>query len=500
MNRSKLNLFSLPTIIVALAGLACGGSTPETTTPDSQSDETTTQVAEPIPAPPSGPPRFVSFPEMVRAELPSGLEVNTVRYGTLPIVNLRVVVRSGRETDPADKPGVASLVADMLQEGTQNATSAQLAQRVERLGAELSTGTDSDNLYVSIRCLEDQVDAAMAILADVLLRPSFPQDELDKLKRRELERLELSRQQPRWLAGRALNRHLYGEGHPYAHRDTNAEAIGQITRRDLVRWHRANVVPNNAIMLAVGAVNSQSILASAETALARWRPREVETVEIPDPAPRTSREVILIDRPGSAQSTIYVTNLAVARSSEDFVPLEVTNQVLGGSAASRLFLDLREARSLGYGAYSALVPRVARGPFVALASVRTDATQEATEALFEHLERITTEPVPEEELVLARRALTTNFPLQIETVGRVAWLLSDLRIHGLADDYWDMYQTEIVNTTAEEALAAAQEHIRPNEALVIVVGDASQILEGLRGIGPVTVENLDGEVITPPSE
>jgi len=436
------------TLCAALcAALAsCGGNDPRSPTPDDTSgDETTVEVVrEPVRvAPPeSGPARDVDFPSMVSARTTSGLSTDTVRFGELPIVYLRLVVRSGDASDPADLPGVASFTAKMLKEGTRHRTSAQIAEAVEFLGADLTVGSDEEDVYVMVRALADQLDEAMEILADVVRNPRFAPGELRRLKARELDRLRLSEQQPRYLARRTIYRELYGE-HPYAHIDTNPDAVGRISRSDLVRWHRANVVPSNSFLVAVGNVDPAAVQASAEEHFHGWRDRTVSEPQYTAPPERTGREVVIVDRPSSQQSTIYVGNLALARNSPDYIPLLVANQVLGGSAASRLFMDLRERRSLTYGAYSAVGERAQVAPFVAYARVRNEVTEQAVSGFMEHLTRIAAEEAPAEEVHNAQRFLSDSFQLKIETASRVTFMVQELRSFGLPDDYWDGYRSAI---------------------------------------------------------
>ena len=194
------------------------------------------------------------------------------------------------------------------------------------------------------------------------------------------------------------------------------------------------------------------------------------------------------------QSVIYIGNLAIARANREWIPLIVSNQVLGGSAASRLFMDLREKRSLTYGAYSAIAERVEIGPFVAYASVRTEVTTEAIGAFFEHLQRIHQEPAKPEELQNARRYLSDSFPLKVDTPGKLADLVTELRVFGLDDDYWDNYPNWIRETSSSEAQYVARSYIRPKEALVVIVGQAADFAESLQRFGPVVVISPDGEL------
>lgn len=492
MSRRFIALFGA----LALAG--CGPSGGDTRDEaDTTGDETTVEVVrdQPREAPPeSGPARDVRFPEIARAETSSGLEVNTVEFGHLPIVYLRLVIKSGDATDPEDLPGLAHFVAQMLEEGTRTRSSAELAEAVEFLGADLSVGSDEENVYVMVRALEEHLDEAMEILADVARNPRFSQDELDRFKRRELNRLALSSQQPRYLARRELYRELYGS-HPYAHVDTTPDAVEDISRRDLQRWHRAHFVPNNAFLVAVGNVTPERVQAAADQHFRGWRRRDVPETEYPDPPERTERRVVVVDRPPSTQSVIYVGNLALERSNPDFVPLSVANQVLGGSAASRLFMDLREQRSLTYGAYSQVGERAQVAPFIAYAAVRNEVTEEAMSGFMEHLSRIVAETPPEEEVADAQRYLSDSFPLQIETAARIAFMVEELRIYGLPDDYWGTFRSEIRAVTPEAAHEAATEYITPDDALIVAVGRAADIVQPLRQWGPVRVIDTDGDEI-----
>jgi zinc protease len=209
----------------------------------------------------------------------------------------------------------------------------------------------------------------------------------------------------------------------------------------------------------------------------------------------TARRVIVVDRQGSPQSVIAIGNLAMARNNPDYVNFMVANQVLGGSAASRLFMDLRERRSLTYGAYSRLVESVQIAPFRARAQVRTEVTGQAMEAFMEHLDRITREAPPQEELQNAHNYLSDSFPLSIDTPGKVANLVADLRVYGLPYDYWETYRGAIREVDSQEALTAAREYIHPDRSIVVVVGQAADVVEPLRRWGPIQVVDVEGRPV-----
>ncbi|MCA9581009.1 MAG: insulinase family protein [Myxococcales bacterium] len=483
-------LLSLAFLLSATAFVACGGAPQQgPSTPTGESDGQGNDLTE---APPSGPARDVSFPPVTRTTLPSGLEIHAVEMHQLPVVYFRLVVRSGGETDPEDIPGLSDLVASMLKEGTKNRTSAQIAEEIEFLGADISTGSGMENLYLSGRTLTTHLDATLDLLADIVLHPTFPQDELKKLIKREENELALQENQPRFLGYRELYGALYGT-HPYGRISTTRDALKKASRARLQKWHKQHFVPGNATLVVVGDITPAAVEGKVKELFGPWTGGAVTAPAYPTPPSRDGREIILVDRPESDQSMIYIGNLALPRGSEDYIPLLVANQVLGGSATSRLFMDLREKRSLTYGAYSGIGEMVDTAPFYASAQVRTEVTGEALGAFFEHLDRIVTEAAPPAELSDAKRFLTDQFPLQIDTPAPIARMVSDLRIFGLPQDYWDGYRSAIGQVDAAGALRAAKTYIHPDQAVVVVVGKATAILGDLRTLGPVRVVDKKGK-------
>jgi len=492
----------IQSLIGLLLVAACGGSS--TQTPGAQNTtpaNATTVEVQPTPAkqapPASGERRDVKFPAIARATTASGLELNTVEIKTLPIVKIRLVVRSGSASDPEGLPGVASLTASMLKEGTKKKSSVKLAEAVDFLGASLAVGNDEDSFAVDFQALSEHFDIAMDLLAEVALQPAFAQSELDKLKKRELARLSLQSQDPHFLAAREFRKALYG-AHPYAHIDTTQAVVKKVKVTDLARWHKAAFVPGNAFLVVTGDVSPDRVKAGAERAFGKWTGKVTVAAAPAAPALPASRSVYIVDRPESVQSMIYYGNLALPRSDAGYIPLTVVNQVLGGSASSRLFMDLREKRSLTYGAYSDFDDFVQVAPFAATAAVRTEVTAEAIAAFTEHLDRIVKEPASEAELANAKRYLTDRFPLRIETAGKIAGLVAELREFNLPDDYWDHFRGAIEGVSAQAALEAAQRYIRPSQAALVVVGKAAAFKPALEAYGPVTVVDTDGNVLVKP--
>jgi len=472
---------------------ACGPKGAASLEIETAQDAKTAKRSAREPAPAPGEPKDVSLPTVDITELDNGLQVNTIVANELPVVYATLVVTSGAESDPANIPGLAGLVASMLKEGTTKRTSARLADDVEFLGADLWASSDEENTYVGIRALAGQFDVAMSILAEVASQPAFKAEELTKLKKRELDRLALAEREPGYIARRTFYQKLYGD-HPYAAVDTTEAAVKRVTRQDMVRWHRNYFVGKNAFLVVAGDVSPDQVIAGAKKDFAKWKLGKRAVPSYGDMPSRKGRQIIVVDRPGSVQSVIYIGNLALPRANRVWIPLMVANQVLGGSAASRLFMDLREKRSLTYGAYSTVAERVQTGPFIAYASVRTDVTNEAIGAFFEHLEIIVKEQPSADELANAKRYLSDSFPLRVDTPGKLADLVVELRTFELPNDYWDRYRRAIRATSGSEALYAAREYIKPDKALVVIVGQAADFAESLRQFGAVTVVSPEGEV------
>jgi zinc protease len=427
--------------------------------------------------PASGPARDVHLPTIRRRRLPNGLELNAVEYHTLPVLHVRLTVRAGSAHDPANLPGLASLTGDMLKEGTRAHTSAQLAEAIEFVGGSLSVLTSSDATTLSVSVLKDHADTALSLLAEVLTQPTFPQSELDKLKRRETDRLQRSQNDPGWLSRRAFAQSVYGPTHPYGRVDTTTEVLGRITRADVLNFHRARYVGSNMTLVVVGDLDAAALDTIVNRTLGRVRAGMVAATAYPPVADAAARSVVLVHRPNSPQSVIRIGNPALRRRDEDFVPLTVANHVLGGGASSRLFMDLRELRSLTYGAYSRIADMVDLGTWVAAGQVRTPATGDAMYAFFRHLECVTTAAPPDAEMAQTRSYLIDSFPLSVETPGNIADLVVGLRLFGLADTWYDNFRTRVQGVDAPTALATAQRYIHPDRAAVVVVGDADARVE-----------------------
>lgn len=485
--------------ITCLFALACGGSKTATSTAANGTAQTspggTTGESSSREAPPaSGPATDVHLPSITSFETANGIKVDVAEMHALPVVYLRYIIPTGSSQDPMDMPGLAHFVAEMMKQGTRVRNAARLAEEIEFLGSDLSIDHSFENVIVSMRTTKANLSESFKLMAEVITVPAFASAELDQLKARERDRLSLKMKDPGFLARREFSARIYGS-HPYARIETTLDAINKVTVADLRRWHADNVkglVSLSRIVVA-GDVTTDEMKGYSEGNFRTLQ--RVVTSGLLGTGPTLptfdTNKIILIDRPESVQSVIMIGNMALRRTDADYIPLLVANEVLGGGAQSRLFMDLREKRSLTYGAYSSIDTYPEVSPFRAKASVRNQVTKEAMEAFMEHLIKITTDAPSAQEVLDAQRSLADSFPLMLQTPGQIANLIVDLRTFGLPNDYWDTYRSKIRAVTPTDALTAAKKYITPGHFLIVVVGNADQVGDALRPYGNVEVIDME---------
>jgi zinc protease len=441
----------------------------------------------PTSPPPLGPAPDLSLPDPVRRTLANGLQVVYVRHGTLPVVHATLVSPAGSARDPASRPGLAAFTAEMLDEGAGGRSSLELAAAVELLGATLSAGASWDAAFVDLHVLRDRLEDALPLMADVVIRPEFPDVELQRVRDERVTELQRGRDDPRLVAGNAFNALVYGDDHPYG-RLPAVETTRQIQDRDLRQFHQAHYRPGGSTLILVGDVDPASLHPAVERAFGGWTGAAAPAgrVRPADHAPRTT--VYLIDVPGAAQSEIRVGHPGVARDNPDYFPLVVLNTLLGGSFTSRLNINLREVHGYAYDASSAFIMRLGAGPFLASSAVFTAKTDSALVQFFHELGRIRSEPVTVEELQRAQNFVALGLPRRFETTRAVAAQLAQLEIHGLSMDFYNDFVARVMAVTPQDVQRVAGQYIQPERSVVVVVGDRSAVEEGLRGLGLGAVE------------
>jgi zinc protease len=435
--------------------------------------------------------RALQIPAAVETKIGNGLRIAVVRDVRLPMVSFRLAFRGGDSSDPAELPGLSDMMAHLLTEGTAKRTSLQIAEEVERLGATLSVSSASDYAAIAASSLAVYADEIVKLIADVTLQPSFPQNEIDLARENTKQMLIQQRAQPNFLASERVAKVMFGQ-HPYARISPTPESLDAMTGTTFAEFHRQSFAPDKAVLLIVGDVDPDETAAKLESLFGSWRPVATRELVFPTPPVRTKRILYVIDRPGSAQSNIVIANAGIKRTSPDYFPLLLMHTILGANASSRLFMNLREEKGYTYGAYSSLDARRLAGTFRATAEVRTPVTGASLHEFFFELNRIRDERVPAEELQNAKSYLTGVFPIRIETQDGLIDQLTSVKMFDLPDDYLHTYRDRVNAVTAEEVQRVAQQHVTPDQAAVVIVGDAAAIDDQIKDYAG-TIERYDTE-------
>jgi predicted Zn-dependent peptidase len=475
------SLFALTTAALIATPLFVGGQDSSAVSPS--------KVERKNRAPVSTEPLRVRLPKPVEAKLANGLTVLILEDHRLPNVRAQLhLAGAGALFEPDNVPGLASATAQMLREGTHRRTSRQIAEDLDRLGA--SAGAESNfgstETVFSASGLSENFDAWFAVALDMLLYPSFPAAELNQLKEQAKVQLRQQRATPRFLAGERFNRAVFGS-HPAAVVTPTPESINALTPHVIARWHRERYSPEDSILAVAGDVYPSQLLPKLEKWLAGWQGSLGKRTMPPDPVPASARKVYLVDRPNSVQTTLVVGNITIDRRSEEFVPMVVMNHLLGGGAAGRLFLNLREEKGYTYGAYSRLTAIEYPGPWSAGADVRTEVTDGALTEIFNEIRRIRDTAVSETELAATKRSVIAGFALALEEPARLLGFAVTRKIYGFPDDYWDGYPAKVDAVTANDIQRVARKYLNPEAMQIVAVGDGRKIQPLLERFGTLEV-------------
>jgi len=441
-----------------------------------------------------GPPPKLTLPAIEKHELKNGLDVWLIERHEVPLVQINLLVHAGSGDDPAGAFGLASLTAAMLDEGAGSLSALEIADEVEFLGADLGATSSFDASAVRLNVPVRALDRALPIMADVALKPTFPAEELERLREERITALLQARDDPAAVAAAAFPRALFGGTHRYGTSAVGTTAtLAAFTREQLAAFHAERYRPANSTLIVVGDVTAATVLPLLEGAFGGWSgDRSVQRTAVPAaPRPR-ERQVTIVDVPGAAQSAIRVGTVGVARSTPDYFPLQVLNTVLGGSFTSRLNQNLREEHGYAYGANSRFDMRLSPGTFVAAANVQTDKTAESVREMFNELDAIG-KPIGADELAKTKNYLALGFPSAFETIEDLAARIEELSIYGLPEQFYAEYTTKIGAVTAAAAQRAAAPIIEPDALAVVVVGDRATIEPGIRelNLGPVRVVGVE---------
>jgi zinc protease len=434
--------------------------------------------------------RDVKFPPYSVQKLSNGLQVVIVLHHEQPVVSLRLLVRTGSALDPTGKLGLASLTADLLDQGTTTRSAQEIADEIDFIGGIESTGAAMDLSYVRTVVMKDGLQVGMRMLADMARHPAFTESEIDRRRQRLLSTLLVDRDDPGYVADAVFDRLVYGV-HAYGlPRTGTPETIAAITRQDLIDFHRRYFVPGNSILAIVGDVTSQGALDAAQDAFGDW-PAAGVLPNDPVAPPRPAAKVVVINRPDAAQTEVRVGQIGIPRNSPDYLAMNIAMRLLGGEGSNRLHQVLRTERGLAYAAQADMNAFLRGGDFQAHTSTRSDATGEVIRLIVEEFWRLQRERVSEVELGGAKAYLTGSYPLTLETPDQIAVQVLNQLFYGLPLEQLQTFRDRVNAVTADDIQRVARAYLRPDRLAVVLVGNANAFASQLKRAGLNGIETLD---------
>jgi zinc protease len=449
--------------------------------------------------PQAGPLPTTTLAKAKEFELSNGLRVYLVESHALPVVAAALIVRSGSGADPVGLPGLSAFSAAMLDEGTASRDALGVARDLEELGARMRIESRPDANYITLRVLKGNATKAMEIMSDVVLTPSFPADEIERVRDNRITSILQERDSPYDAAVRVLWPALYGSKHPYGHVSSGTEeSLEKISRDDLVNFYAGNFNPANAALILAGDFTPSEARTLAEASFGGWSGSGEATPQ-PSAGTRASERVIVVDKPEAPQTMVLMAQTSVARSHPDYEKLDTMNQVMGGLFSSRINLNLREKHGYSYGARSRLAENRGVGPLSVGSSVRADVTGASIKEMLNEIEGMLQKEVTPEELELAKASISRSLPALFETSRRTVETVGGLYVYDLPANYYEGLPARIGALTAAEVFEATKQHLEPDQMIIITVGDRGTIQQQLAplGLGTIVVRTPDDKEASP---
>ena len=441
------------------------------------------------------PARDVKFPVYEIRTLPNGLQVVAVLHHEQPVVSMRMIVRAGSSLDPKGKLGLAYLAASLLDQGTTTKSAREVNDAIDFIGGELGAGAGADLTYINAVVMKDSFETGLQMLSDMARHPAFAQEEIERQRQQMLSGLQVSLEDPSFVADAVFNRLVYGF-HPYGMPETGTpESLATITRDDLNAYHRRNFVANNAILAVVGDVTADEAFEGVKRVFGDWERRDLPAPAVSAP-PNPTRRVIIVNKPDAVQTEVRVGQIGVRRNLSDYMPLNLAIRILGGEGANRLHQILRTERGLTYGAQADMHTLKDSGDFVAETSTRSDATAEVLRLIVEQVQRLQRQRVNERELSDAKAYMTGSFPLTIETPDAIATQVLNVLFYGLPVEELQSFRDRVNAVNPIDIERVARYYLMPDRLSIVLVGNAAAFTSQLKGtefgnFDLIEMDNLD---------
>ena len=444
--------------------------------------------------PPALPLSPVSFPAFAERTLSNGAKVVIVENHEQPVVSVNMYIKgAGSTADPAGKVGLADMAASLIDAGTATRTSKQIAETLEGMGAQESTGAGLDWANITITMLKSDVDGALDVVSDFLLHPSYPADEVETYRKRMLTSLQVALSQPAQLAQRQFEMAVFGK-HPYGNQQTTT-GLRAITRDDIVNFWQANYKPSNALIVVAGDVAPAEVVAQLEKHFAAWKGTAPPRQTFAAAPERNGREIILVNKPGAVQASYRIGQTIVPATNPDWPALTVAQAILGGSSSAWLYTNLRDAKGFTYGAYAQSSQRIDPGAWYMWGDVRNAVADSALDMFLALAQQLKDKPVSQQDLDIAKGRLTGSFPLSIETPTQVASQVATAMLLGQGTNHVQTWRQRLGAVTAADVQRVAQKYLHPENALIVISGDAQLLKPKLDRFGKITVVDEEGRPV-----
>ncbi len=433
----------------------------------------------------------IELPPMTSKTLDNGLKVIAIENHEQPVVSISLMVKSGTAMDPKEKAGLASMTADLLRKGTTTRSANDISAAIDFVGGNLGASADLDASYVNSTVLTKHLDVGFDLLSDIVLNPTFPDEEVERQRKQLIAALMANKDDPNQIVAEQYHLHLFGDN-PYGKpQGGTVESVSGITVEDLRQFWQTNYLPNNSVLFVAGDVNPKEIFSKVSRAFGNWKKGALPNPEFP-PAPKVDgTRIVLINKPDATQSSIKMGHIGIDRFNPDAFSVRIMNYILGGGGfVSRLMTDVRQKRGLTYDIRSQFTYNRYPGEFTVTTFTNTDSTVGAIQASIEHLRKIRETGVTKEELGEAISFYKGYFPRIFETPRQVVNQMEVVELYGLDKDYLSNYLEHIEAVTPEAAKEAADKYIHPDNLLILVVGKADALRDQLNKIAPVTEYDL----------
>ena len=440
----------------------------------------------------------IKLPRPQEADLPNGLHVMVLEDRRAPQVTVQLSMRgAGGYYDPADHFGLAQFTAANLNEGTTTRSTTEIAEQLDRLSATLNAnaGMSSEDATITGTSLKEHVDVLLDLMADVLLNPTFPEQEFARYQTQTRAQLLQQRANPGFLAQERFSAVVAGD-HPDGRIAPKPEVLDKTTRDHLVAFHRARYGPEHAVMAMAGDITMADAMKKIQARLGAWKKTGSPVPTVTDPAALKTSGIFLVERPNSVQTSLIVGVQAINRNDPDYFPLSVLNRVVGGGPTGRLFRHLREEKGYTYGAGSTVVAPRFRGVWVASTNVRTEVTEPALNDLLDELRQAREVPIPSKEFSDAKRSMIAAFALTLESPQALLNNAVTRYRFNLPADYWDRYPERVNGVTVADAQAMAKKYLDPSRIQIVAVGSGEGVVQALGKLGTVQVYDSEGRPVT----